>query len=299
MEKGKLNVDVPKAITEFEAAAKEFELKEKLYRIIFRGKGLEFDKYRDYSFDEDASNIDWRASLRANKLIAKQYIEERDLNIVFVVDVSENMLLGSADKLKCEYAAELIASLAHLIVNSNDRVGYILYSDRINKFMPPKGGNNQFWLMVDMLSDPSTYGGSSRFDVVLDFLLEYLDESIDAVIFVSDFIKVREKSLNDLFLISHKFESIGIMVKDKLDKTFPDVDREIVIEDPRTGEQILINPKKIRNIYEKRAFELEKEVKGIFKRSDVDLLELMTDKSFAFQLAEFLNERVKMGRVVI
>ena len=90
--KQKLNVNAPKAITDFEAVAKEFELSEKLYRIIFRGKGLEFDKYREYSPDEDASNIDWKASLRSNKLMAKQYIEERELNIIFVVDVSENML---------------------------------------------------------------------------------------------------------------------------------------------------------------------------------------------------------------
>ena len=84
--KQKLNVNAPKAITDFEAVAKEFELSEKLYRIIFRGKGLEFDKYREYSPDEDASNIDWKASLRSNKLMAKQYIEERELNIIFVVD---------------------------------------------------------------------------------------------------------------------------------------------------------------------------------------------------------------------
>ena len=99
----KLNVNIPRAITDFEAAAKEFELKEKLYRIIFRGKGLEFDKFRDYSPDEDASNIDWKASLRANKLTARQYIEERNLNIVFVFDVSESMIFGSLDKLKNEY----------------------------------------------------------------------------------------------------------------------------------------------------------------------------------------------------
>ena len=77
MEKEKLNVDIPRAISDFEAAAKEFELKEKIYKIIFRGKGLDFDRYRDYAPDEDATSIDWKASKRANKLIAKQYIEER------------------------------------------------------------------------------------------------------------------------------------------------------------------------------------------------------------------------------
>ena len=296
MIKQKLNVNIPRAITDFEAAAKEFELKEKLYRIIFRGKGLEFDKFRDYSPDEDASNIDWKASLRANKLIARQYIEERNLNIVFVFDVSENMLLGSSDKLKCEYAVEVFSALAHLIINSNDRVGLVFFSDKVKDFISPKGGNNQFFMLADLLSDPLTYGGGSRVDRMLKFVLEYLGKNIDVVILISDFIKVSERSLNDLFLISHKFESIAIMVRDSLDKTFPEIDREIVIEDPASGEQILINPKMIKNIYEKSAFERERIVKDIFRKANIDLLELTTDKPFAFNLAGFLSERVNMAK---
>ncbi len=290
----KLNVDVPKAITEFEAAAKEFELKEKLYRIIFRGKGLEFDKYRDYAPDEDASNIDWKASLRTNKLIAKQYIEERDLNIVFIVDISDNMVLGS-DKLKCELATEVFGALGHLIMSSNDRIGLVLYSNQVKQFFPPRGGNNNFFFLVDVLSDPATYGGEAKFDRALSFSLDYL-RNVDAVIFISDFIRVKENVLNNLFLASRKFESVAIMIRDLLDRTFPDVDREIVIEDPATGEQILINPRLIKSVYEKNALEMENMVKNIFRRSEVDLLELTTDKSFAFPLASFLGERVRIGR---
>lgn len=296
--KQRLNVDVPSAISDFEAAAKEFELKEKLYRIIFRGKGLEFDKYRDFSPDEDASSIDWKASMRASKLIAKQYIEERDLNILFAVDISENMLLGSSAKLKCEYAAEIFAALSHLIINSNDRVGIVLYNDEIREFIPPKGGNNHFYILMDVLSNPEIYGKASRFDRVLDFLLNYV-RGIDAVVFLSDFIRVKVNVTNNLFLVAHKFESVGIMVKDLLDKTFPDVDREIVIEDPVSGEQILMNPKKVKYVYERNAFEQEKIVKEIFKRADIDLLELMTHQPFAFSLAGFLGERVKMKKFII
>ncbi len=292
----KLNVDVPGAITEFEDAAKEFELKEKLYRIIFRGKGMEFDKYRDYAPDEDASNIDWKASLRSNKLIAKQYIEERELNIIFIFDVSENMLLGSADKLKCEYAVEVFAALAHLIISSNDRVGVVLFNDGIRNYIPPKGGNNQLFNIVDILSDPSTYSGGSRVDKLLKFILAYLGKNVDAVIFISDFIRMDERVLNDLFLVSNKFESVAIMVRDMLDKTFPEIDREIVIEDPITKEQILINPKMIKGIYEKSALEKERIVKGIFRKANIDLLELMTNKPFAFNLAGFLSERVNMAK---
>jgi uncharacterized protein (DUF58 family) len=290
-----LNVDVPKAITDFEEAAKEFELKEKIYRIIFRGKGLEFDKYRDFSPDEDSSSIDWKASLRSNKLIAKQFIEERDLKIIFMVDVSENMLFGSAKKLKCEYAAELISALSYMIVGSGDNIGYVLYSNQIKKFAPPKKGKKQFNIFVEELSDPDNYGGGSNFEVAIDFLLNYL-KNIDAVFFISDFIGLKEHIYKELSLASHKFETISIMIKDELDKTLPNVNREIVVEDPVSGEQILINPKKIREVYERRAYEAELKVKGIFKKANVDLFELSTKNSFAFPLAGFLKERVVSGR---
>jgi len=293
----KLNINAPKAITEFEAAAKEFELKEKLYRIIFRGKGLEFDKYRDYAPDEDASDIDWKASLRANKLIAKQYIEERELNILFVIDVGNNMTFGSSDKLKCEYAVEVFAALAHLIINSNDRVGVVLFNDKISQFIPPKGGNNHFFTLVDLLSKPEIYEGGSNFGNALRFLLDYVSKSIDAVFLISDFLKVRENVLDNLFLVAHKFETVGIMVKDLLDITLPNVNKEIVVEDPLSGQQILINPSKVKEIYEKNALVQANMIRRVFKLGLVDLLELTTDKPFGFSLAEFLGERAKFGRV--
>lgn len=198
-EKKKLNVDVSRAISDFETVAKEFELKEKLYKIIFRGKGLEFDSYRDYAPDDDASMIDWKASKRANKTLIKRYVEERDLNIIFVIDVGENMVLGSADKLKCEYAAELVSAFSHLIITSNDKVGFVLYSDDIKDYIPPRKGLNHLYFLVDILSDPSLYGGASRLDKALDFLLENLDESINFVVFVSDFTRINENIEKDLF----------------------------------------------------------------------------------------------------
>lgn len=297
--KQKLNVNIPKAISDFEDAAREFELKEKLYKIIFRGKGLDFDRYRDFAPDEDSSSIDWKASVRAGKLIAKQYIEERDLNIVFAIDVSENMLLGSGEKLKCEYATEVFAALAHMIITSNDRVGVLLFSDGMKDFFPPKGGTNQFFFLADVLSDPLTYGGICRFDKAVDFLLDYVSETVDAVIIISDFIRVREDLYNNLLLISSKFETMGIMVKDLLDKTFPDINKEVVIEDPYSGEQILINPKKVKGIYERNALERDMAIKSLFKRSNIDVLELLTNQHFALPLAGFLEQRAKEGKSVM
>ena len=126
-----------------------------------------------------------------------------------------------------------------------------MFNDKISQFIPPKGGNNHFFTLVDLLSKPEIYEGGSNFGNALRFLLDYVSKSIDAVFLISDFLKVRENVLDNLFLVAHKFETVGIMVKDLLDITLPNVNKEIVVEDPLSGQQILINPSKVKEIYEK------------------------------------------------
>jgi len=160
LKKGKFLMDFPGSISEFEKAMKIFPVKNILYRAVFRGKGLEFDSYRDFEEgSDDASLIDWKASLRANRLLAKSYIEERDLNVYFMLDVSNSMLFGSGNKLKAEYAAEMIVALSRLMVGSGDRVGLIMFSDDIVKIVQPSKSKNQFAIFTKFLSDTSLYGG--------------------------------------------------------------------------------------------------------------------------------------------
>ena len=133
----------------------------------------------------------------------------------------------------------------------------------------------------------------------MKFGLDSLSTRVDAVIFFSDFIRMDKNYSEDLSLISKKYESTAVMIKDPLDLTLPDVDREIVIEDPASGQQLLINPKKAKRIYERYAFEQEKMVRGLFFKSNIDLLRLTTDKNFVFPLAMFLKERVDSKGAVV
>lgn len=298
MEK-KLNLDIAGSVTEFEALIKEFLIGRIIYKIIFRGKGLEFDSYRDFAPDDDAREIDWKASTRANKLLVKQYVEERDLKIMFVIDVSDNMLFGSTEKLKCEYAAELSAALAHLILNYGDKIGFVLFNDKIIKNVLPEKSRVQFDMFIDNLSNPLTYGGTSEIEKTLDFLLDYFDESINAVIIISDFIRMKKDILKTLNLFSNRFETIAIRIRDPLDRTMPAVKEEIIIEDPRTKEQLIIDPSIVKKVYERNALEQEKIVKKIFTDSNIDFLELTTDKPFPSLLAEFLKERIEKRKFIM
>lgn len=292
LKEGRLNVDIAGSISTFEDMMKEFRLKKDFYKIIFRGKGLEFEAYRDFTPDDDAQDIDWKVSSRAQKLLVKQYKEERDLKIMFLIDVGNNMVFGSTNKLKCEYMTEMVAAFAKIVMDANDRVGFIFFSDDVKQYSECKGGEKHFELFVDLLSEAKNYGGITDLDKALDYAMRYLDKSINSVILVSDFLRVTYETEKRLRTISSKFETIVIRVRDMLDITLPDLDKEIIIENPLTHEQMIINPRVAKRVYEAYAYEQSKFVEEIFKKSEVDYLDLTTDKSFAPPLMMFLKERV-------
>jgi len=288
-----LNVDYGKKIAEFEAAMKKFKIKRIIYKRVFLGKGLEFDGYRLFNPDDDAGLIDWKASLRSNQKLVRQYIEERDLKIVFLVDVSDNMVFGSQEKLKCEYAAEICTALSHLIITSGDKVGGFLFNEKIAKRTGISGGLEQFQLFSYILKDSKNYGGRINFREVLDYINKILDDSISAVIIVSDFLKLKEDMLDKLKTFGNRFETFCVMIKDPLDRTLPDLNKRIVIEDPETEKQVQIDPQLLKKRYEKFALERENMIKDMFKKSNIDFVEISTDKNFIFPLVSFLKQRVR------
>jgi len=225
--------------------------------------------------------------------LTKQYIEEKDMKVLFVVDVGDNMVFGSSNKLKCEYAAEFSLALAHLVLSSGDKVGFILFNDAVTKRAEPHKGLKQLSLFEDFLSDGKNYYGGSNLKNALDFLINYVDLSFNAVFIVSDFLNVDERIAEDLKLVGDKFETVAVLIKDPLDKTLPDTSTEIIIEDPNTGEQLLINPKVARGQYEYYAKKQEDLLKDTLKAAGIDILLLNTNEPFVPSLGEFLRERIK------
>lgn len=290
--KRQLNVDIATAISEFEAIVKEFNLKRDIYQIIFRGKGLEFEAYRDFSPDDDAVNIDWKVSSRAQKLLVKQYKEERDLKIMFIIDVGSNMVFGSTPRIKCEYATHVAAAFSDIIIKANDRVGFFLFSDKIKKYVDCKGGKKQFYLFIDMLSNGLNYGGDTNLDYALDYAMDYFDNSIFSVVIISDFLNVTNETEKKLTLLANRFETIAIRIRDPLDFSLPDVEGEVILEDPSTNQQVIVNPKIAKKVYEIYAANQSKMIEEIFKKSSLDYVDLFTNKPFAEPLAVFFKERL-------
>ena len=293
----KLNLDIAGSVSELEILMKKVLPRNIMYQLIL-GRGLEFDGYREFSQSDDAINIDWKASTRAGKILIKKYIEERDLKFVFIIDVSDNMVFGSTEKLKCEYSAELTAALAHLILSVGDRVGFVLFNDKVVRMRPPKIGTRPFEILVSNLSDPSVYGGRMDLNKVLGNLSESLDKSTSLVFLVSDFVKVDETYKRTFEEFAALFETIAVIVRDPLDNKFPDINKEIAIESTETGERLLINPKVAGGVYERNALKQLNLVRQMFKDNNIDFLELTTDKPAAPEIAAFLQERIRGGRIV-
>lgn len=288
----KLNVNIPKAANKFESLVERVLPKRIFYKMLLRGKGLDFDGYRDLAPDDDSSIIDWKASTRSNKLLTRKYIEERDVRVLFVIDVSDSMIFGSGKKLKCEYSAEIAGAMGKVLLNDpRDRLGFVLYNDKIIESRMPEPGKKQYETFVYMLTNPKNYGGSSNLKKILDELVERLDPLISLIVIISDFINIDKKTINKLESISGLIETIAIIVKDPLDLTFPNVDREVVLEDPNSGERLLVNPKVAKTLYEKNARKMEKKVRIGLRKANIDNVKIMTNKDFCPRLAMFLKRR--------
>ena len=295
LKKGKFVVNYPRKIAEFEKALHRFPVKKILYNVMFQGRGLEFDSYRDFSESDDAELIDWRATLRANSLLAKKYTEERNLNIYFLVDVSNSMLFGSGNQLKAEYTAELVVALSHLIVNSGDKIGLVMFSGNVVKVLHPSNSKNQFALFTKFLSDPNFYGGGFDLNNALNYVLRTVKTSYTVFILVSDFIKTRKDSEKVLRLIGTRYETLAIMIRDQMDERLPETGYQFAIQDPYSGRQMILDPTISAERYRRNVVRQKGLMKEIFQKSHIDLLELTTDKSFAIPTASFLKIRATGG----
>lgn len=265
------------------------------YMSVFRGKGLEFDGYREYTTNDDVRLIDWKASARSNKLLIKEFVEERNLNIFFLVDVSSKMIFGSTDRLKYQYVNELAAALGYVGIASNDNIGIALFNDRIMASLAPGSGLKQFQAFLRLLSNLNLYGDGYNLSNALDFLMKFLIKR-SLIIIISDFIELDPEWEDHLKIISKKFDVIGIMVRDPRDRYLPDNIGEIILGDSLSGKQLLVDPKEIKQQYENYVRQQEAYIKNVFIKDNIDFLALETDQDFIPELVRLFKMRERRWR---
>ena len=264
-----------------------------VYFSIFRGSGLEFKGHREYTFQDPARHIDWKASLRSDKILVKEYYQEKGMDVVFVYDVSETMLFGSQSKIKAHYGAEFILTLAGTAIESNYSVGLVCFSDKINCHFRPASGESQIGLFFEALGRHSTYGGN--FD--LTQVLQYLDSTCSpgtVIILVSDFLgsKVSFQNFKNKFKqLSKKFDFISVVLRDPRDEHMPNKNMNMVVSNPYSHQEVFFNVGRIKNEYERYTKEQKRQLISFLKEVNSEYLELYTDKSFVDPTVAFFARR--------
>lgn len=259
----------------------------------FKNRGYEFEDYRSYSPSDDAERIDWKASLRSNELLIRETIEEKAVNVLFLLDISDSMLFSSNDKLKCEFAAEIVSELSFAIQREGNAIGMSMFNEKLVKSFPPMIGTGQYYDMINELKNVNNYGGKSNLKNAIKYSLSFLKVP-SLVVIISDFIDIGEDWEKYLSVISFKYDLIGICIKDVRDRKLPKNIGQIIIEDPTSEEKIMFDTVKDSERFNQHAKDEEEKLLAIFKKAKSECLILQSDEPYFNPLIRFLQKRAKM-----
>ncbi len=259
------------------------------YHSVFKGRGMEFDEVREYSPGDEIRTIDWNVTARTGQPYVKRYVEERELTVLFVVDLSASGAFGTREKLKNEVAAELCALLAFSAIKNNDKVGLIIFTEIIELYIPPgKGTSHVLRLIRDLLNFKPH---QTRTDIAqaLDYLGRITHRK--AVVFlVSDFLA--EGYEKPLGIVARRHDLIAISITDPREKELPKVGL-IELEDAETGETVVVDSgsAQVRRRYEARGRERDERLAESFRSSGVDHIPVMTGRDHVRDLVRFFRAR--------
>ena len=265
------------------------------YHSVFKGQGMEFDEVRAYQPGDDIRTIDWNVTARTGHPYVKRYVEEREITVFFLVDLSASGSFGSTGKLKNEIAAEFCALLAFSAIKNNDKVGLIVFTDTIELFIPPaKGTSHVLRLIRELLYfDSGSKQQSPGTDIAL--ALDYLGRVLHkrgVVFLVSDFLDQDfEKPLG---VLARRHDLIAVTVSDPCEYLLPNVGL-LELQDAETGATLIVDTgsREARNRYEYLAREKEEQLRSLFRSSGVDHFQLFTDRDYVLDLVKFFRKRIK------
>lgn len=265
------------------------------WNTVFKGQGLEFAGYRQYSYGDDASKIDWHASLRAHETLVRELEEYRNFNVFFLMDVSNSMLFSSTGKLKAEYSAELVHALSHSLLNGGDAIGLGMFTDKVVSKVSPSLGKGVFFRITHALMNPENYGGNKDIIKVLQYISTYLAER-SVIIIISDFIGFTEGWNRYVNILSGKYDLIGIMVRDPRDFEMPDTGGQFLVEDPYNGKRMYIDSKQYAKRYSEFAQKEEAFVQASFEKAKQGFISLRTDEDYQDTLMKYFKKRMSLVR---
>ncbi|MBN1645971.1 DUF58 domain-containing protein [Candidatus Woesearchaeota archaeon] len=246
-----------------------------IYYQLVSGKGLEFDRIKEYVPGHDPRRIDWKIFARTNKLYIRAFKEERKFDVIIVLDVSDSMLLGTTNVTKNEYAAVIAGSLAYAATQADDRVAVVMNSENVEVATDP---SNEFFQMLRIVSDKNNYGGDKNWaKLIRNLLANYAQESI--IFIVSDFIDTNpEHFLPELS--SHFTKVYGIMLRDPIDQEIPKGVGRMYLQGSSDSKLFLTDLDKVREEYSTLTQRQVEKIKSVFHDYDQLFFMIRTDEDF-------------------
>jgi uncharacterized protein (DUF58 family) len=265
------------------------------YHAVFKGRGMEFSEVREYQPGDDVRNIDWNVTARMGHPYVKKHIEERELTVMLLVDASSSLNFGAKGKKdKRRTGIDICALLAFSAIKNNDRVGLIIFTDSVEKFVPPKKGRNHVLRVILEL----LYFQPGNVNTDLTSALDYMNRILNrrAVVFIiSDFITSGYDTA--LKIANKRHDIIPITLTDPRELALPKIGM-IELEDAETGEEILIDTHdpEVRETFGLLSTKERRERDSFFKRMDIDPIDIVTDRSFIEPLMNFFRKRANRFR---
>lgn len=259
------------------------------YRSVFKGSGMEFDEVRLYHPGDEVRSIDWNVTARTDQTHVKRYVEERELNLFFLVDLSASGTFRSSGKSKNETAAEICALLAFSAIKNNDKVGLIVFTDRIEMFIPPGKGSRHVLGIIERLVEFQPGGAGTDISAALDYF-GHMTKKSSVVFLLSDF---QDTGFDEaLQVLNCRHDMIAVPIIDKRELVLPQAGL-IELVDAETGERRVCdtdNPN-VRKRFEKAARERWQELETRFDELGVDRIKVYTDDDYVQDLVRFFRAR--------
>lgn len=261
------------------------------YHSVFKGQGINFDEVREYQPGDDVRSIDWNVTARMNHPFIKKFVEERELTVMLVVDVSGSGWFGSTTQSKRELAAEMASVLAFSAIRNQDKVGLLLFTDHVEQFIPPRKGRRHVLRVIRevLFHEPSRVGTDLR--VALEFMLRVTPHRA-VVVVLSDFIGALPATM--LRQCNRRHDVVAVQIADRFELELPSLGR-LVLRDAETGEVVEVNTgdDRRRATFAMRQGRAQADLARLFRSLGIDAIHLRTDEPYVGTLGRFFEAREK------
>lgn len=260
------------------------------YHSMFKGRGMAFSEVREYQYGDAIRDIDWNVTARFNKPYIKVFEEERELTVLLMVDVSASHSIGTRNQIKRNCMTEIAAVLAFSAMQNNDKVGLLLFSDSIEKFIPPQKGKKHILRIIRELLEYSPVHTGTNIPMALKYITNAIKRRCTAFV-ISDFID-SNPLIDALSIANRKHDIIGIRVYDAMEKTLPNVGL-IRVHDVEANSQQWVNTANanVRNVYATNYTERIQKLQSVFVKSGVDAVHVQSDEDYVKPLMNLFKKR--------